>query len=470
MLKRVKALPKDFVWGGATAAYQVEGATKVDGKGKTMWDDYLKAQGRFAPDPASDFYHLYPEDIGLAKKYGLNAIRVSIAWTRIFPNGYGEPNQAGVAYYHKLFKTAIDAGVTPYVSLHHFDSPKTLFDTGDWLNRKNIDYFVDYAAFCFKEFPEVKNWFTINELISIATAQYIGGNFPPNHHFDVTSSIQAQHNELLAHARVVNLYKSLGYDGKIGLIHVLQPIYPITKTPANEHAAALYDAFINRFLLDGTFLGEYSDETMALINEILDANDAHLDIADGDMAILKQASTQNDYFGMNYYQSQFIQAYDGPSGNQFNGTGDKGTSSFRFHGVGEIVANPDVPTTDWDWNIYPEGMYDMLKRVSRVYPNSHTIYITENGLGFKDKFDSSDKVIDDEPRIDFIDQHLEALLKARAEGVNVQGYFVWSLQDQFSWANGYNKRYGLFYVDFKTQKRYIKQSAVWFKELADTMK
>ncbi len=470
MLKRVKALPKDFVWGGATAAYQVEGATKVDGKGKTMWDDYLKAQGRFAPDPASDFYHLYPEDIGLAKKYGLNAIRVSIAWTRIFPNGYGEPNQAGVAYYHKLFKTAIDAGVTPYVSLHHFDSPKTLFDTGDWLNRKNIDYFVDYAAFCFKEFPEVKNWFTINELISIATAQYIGGNFPPNHHFDVTSSIQAQHNELLAHARAVNLYKSLGYDGKIGLIHVLQPIYPITKTPANEHAAALYDAFINRFLLDGTFLGEYSDETMALINEILDANDAHLDIADGDMAILKQASTQNDYFGMNYYQSQFIQAYDGPSGNQFNGTGDKGTSSFRFHGVGEIVANPDVPTTDWDWNIYPEGMYDMLKRVSRVYPNSHTIYITENGLGFKDKFDGSDKVIDDEPRIDFIDQHLEALLKARAEGVNVQGYFVWSLQDQFSWANGYNKRYGLFYVDFKTQKRYIKQSAVWFKELADTMK
>jgi 6-phospho-beta-galactosidase len=470
MLKRVKALPKDFVWGGATAAYQVEGATKVDGKGKTMWDDYLKAQGRFAPDPASDFYHLYPEDIGLAKKYGLNAIRVSIAWTRIFPNGYGEPNQAGVAYYHKLFKTAIDAGVTPYVSLHHFDSPKTLFDTGDWLNRKNIDYFVDYAAFCFKEFPEVKNWFTINELISIATAQYIGGNFPPNHHFDVTSSIQAQHNELLAHARVVNLYKSRGYDGKIGLIHVLQPIYPITKTPANEHAAALYDAFINRFLLDGTFLGEYSDETMALINEILDANDAHLDIADGDMAILKQASTQNDYFGMNYYQSQFIQAYDGPSGNQFNGTGDKGTSSFRFHGVGEIVANPDVPTTDWDWNIYPEGMYDMLKRVSRVYPNSHTIYITENGLGFKDKFDGSDKVIDDEPRIDFIDQHLEALLKARAEGVNVQGYFVWSLQDQFSWANGYNKRYGLFYVDFKTQKRYIKQSAVWFKELADTMK
>lgn len=469
MLNRVKSLPKNFVWGGATAAYQVEGATKVDGKGKTMWDDYLKAQGRFSPDPASDFYHRYPEDVKLSHKYGLNAIRVSIAWTRIFPDGYGEPNQAGVKYYHELFKTCIENGVTPYVSLHHFDSPKTLFDQGDWLNRKNIDYFVKYAEFCFKEFTEVKNWFTINELISLSLSQYIAGNFPPNHYFDVTSAIQAQHNELLAHAKAVNLYKSLNLDGRIGLIHVLQPIYPITETPENKHAAALYDAFINRFLLDGTFLGEYSDETMSLINEILDKNNAKLDIQDGDMDILKKASTQNDYFGMNYYQSQFIQAYDGPSGNKFNGTGDKGSSSFSFHGVGQIVQKPGVPTTDWDWNIYPEGLYDILKRVAKEYPNSKTIYITENGLGYKDKFVSEDQVIEDEPRIDYIDQHVAALLKARSEGVDVQGYFVWSLQDQFSWANGYNKRYGLFYVDFDTQKRYVKKSAEWFKELADTM-
>ncbi|WP_412989565.1 6-phospho-beta-galactosidase [Pediococcus siamensis] len=469
MLNRVKALPKNFVWGGATAAYQVEGATKADGKGKTMWDDYLKAQGRFSPDPASDFYHRYPEDVKLAHEYGLNAIRVSIAWTRIFPKGYGEPNQAGVAYYHKLFKTCIENGVTPYVSLHHFDSPKTLFDQGDWLNRKNIDYFVAYAEFCFKEFKEVKNWFTINELISLSLSQYIAGNFPPNHHFDVTSAIQAQHNELLAHARAVNLYKSLHLNGRIGLIHVLQPIYPITQTPANKHAAALYDAFINRFLLDGTFLGDYSDETMDLINEILQKNNAKLDIQAGDMAILKQAATQNDYFGLNYYQSQFIQAYDGPSGNQFNGTGDKGSSSFSFHGVGQVVPKAGVPTTDWDWNIYPKGLYDILKRIAKEYPNSKTIYITENGLGYKDQFVSADQVIDDEPRIDYIDQHLAALLQARKEGVNVQGYFVWSLQDQFSWANGYNKRYGLFYVDFDTQKRYVKKSAQWFKELADTM-
>ena len=469
LLNRVQKLPHDFVWGGATAAYQVEGSTQVDGKGKTMWDDYLKKQGRFSPDPASDFYNRYPEDIRLAKKYGLNAIRVSIASTRIFPEGHGQVNQSGVDYYHKLFKECLDNGIEPYVSLHHFDSPKTLFDNGDWLNRKNIDYFVDYAKFCFNEFKEVKNWFTINELISLAYSQYIAGTFPPNHHFDVTSAIQAEHNELVAHARVVNLYKELGLPGRIGLIHVIQPVYPISTSTEDKHAAKLQDAFLNKFLLDGTFLGYYSDDTMASINEILRLNNAHLDIQDGDLDILAKAASQNDIFGLNYYQNQFIKAYHGESENHFNGTGDKGTSSFKFKGVGETVKKPGVPTTDWDWNIFPQGLYDTLKRISHDYPNCKTIYVTENGLGYKDKFVSPDKIIDDTPRIDFIDQHVAALLKARSEGVNVQGYFVWSLQDQFSWANGYNKRYGLFYVDFKTQKRYIKRSALWFKELADTM-
>ena len=469
LLNRVQKLPHDFVWGGATAAYQVEGSTQADGKGKTMWDDYLEKQGRFSPDPASDFYNRYPEDIGLAKKYGLNAVRVSIAWTRIFPEGYGQVNQKGVEYYHKLFKECLDNGIEPYVSLHHFDSPKTLFDNGDWLNRKNIDYFVDYAKFCFNEFKEVKNWFTINELISLAYSQYIAGTFPPNHHFDVTSAIQAEHNELVAHARVVNLYKEMGLPGRIGLIHVIQPVYPISATTEDKHAAKLQDAFLNKFLLDGTFLGYYSDDTMASINEILQLNDAHLNIQDGDLDILAKAAKQNDIFGLNYYQNQFIKAYHGESENHFNGTGDKGTSSFKFKGVGETVKKPGVPTTDWDWNIFPQGLYDTLKRISHDYPNCKTIYVTENGLGYKDKFVSPDKIIDDTPRIDFIDQHVAALLKARSEGVNVQGYFVWSLQDQFSWANGYNKRYGLFYVDFKTQKRYVKRSALWFKELADTM-
>lgn len=470
LLKRVKSLPENFVWGGATAAYQVEGATKVDGKGKTMWDDYLKKQGRFSPDPASDFYHLYPEDIELAKLYGLNAIRVSISWSRIFPTGSGKPNQAGVEYYHKLFADCFANGIEPYVSLHHFDTPKTLFDKGDWLSRDTIDKFVNYAKFCFEEFTEVNNWFTINELISLAFSQYIQGNFPPNHHFDVTSAIQAEHNELLAHAKVVNLFKDGGYSGRIGLIHVISPVYPYPDNEKNRHAAEIEDAFMNKFLLDGTFKGEYTPETMKLINELLEVNDASLKIEPGDMEEIKKASTRNDYFGLNYYQPSFVEAYEGESTNTFNGTGEKGTTEFKFKGVGKHVKKPGVAQTDWDWNIYPEGLYDTLKRISREYPNAKTIYITENGLGYKDKYEGIGKIIDDDKRIDFIDQHVEALLKARDEGVNVQGYFVWSLEDQFSWANGYNKRYGLFYVNFETQAREIKKSALWFKELGETIK
>ncbi|APT19317.1 hypothetical protein LA20533_05230 [Amylolactobacillus amylophilus DSM 20533 = JCM 1125] len=259
-----------------------------------------------------------------------------------------------------------------------------------------------------------------------------------------------------------NQYQLKGIGG-------LKPIYPYPETPENQHAADLYNAFLNYFLLDGTFLGYYSDETRKLINEILDANDAQLKIEPGDMDELAQAATQNDYFGLNYYQSQFIKAYDGDNESSFNGTGEKGTSAFKFKGVGELVKKPGVEQTDWDWNIYPEGLYDILKIVSERYPNSKTIYITENGLGFKDRYEGPDQVIEDDERIDYIDQHLDAILKARKEGVNVQGYFVWSLQDQFSWANGYNKRYGLFYVDFETQKREIKKSAQWFKELSNTI-
>lgn len=474
LLNRVKKLPRDFVWGAATAAYQTEGSTTVDGKGKTMWDDYLVAQGRFLPDPASDFYNRYEEDIRLAAEHGLNAVRISIAWTRIFPNGDDtEPLTAGVAYYHKLFSCCNAYGVIPYVTLHHFDTPAALFNAGDWLNRKTVDAYVRYVEFCFREFTEVKNWFTINELISLSHSQYIAGNFPPNHHFDVTSGIQSQHNELVAHARAVNLYKrldeELGLGGRIGMVNVITLAYPATNTPEDQHAADLYNAFYRDFISDGAFLGYYSDRTMALIDEILAANDAQLVIENGDMDELAAAAPKNDMFGLNYYQSAFIAAYNGESTNSFNGTGEKGTSSFKFKGVGEQVSMPDIPTTDWDWMIYPQGLYDTLKYLSATYPNLPVTYITENGLGHKDPAPGADGIVADPERIDFVDQHVERVLQAREEGVNVQGYFIWSLQDQFSWANGYNKRYGLFYIDFETQKRYIKQSALWYRELARTM-
>lgn len=473
-LNRVKKLPGGFVWGAATAAYQTEGSTKVADKGKTMWDDYLVAQGRFLPDPASDFYNRYEEDIRLAAEHGVNAIRVSIPWSRIFPNGDdAKPIAEGVAHYHELFACCDKYGVEPYVTLHHFDTPATLFDAGDWLNRRTVDAFVRYAEFCFREYTEVRDWFTINELISLSHSQYIQGNFPPSHRFDVESGIQSQHNELVAHARVINLYKDLDAElnlgGRIGMVNVLTPAYPATDSKADRHAADLYNAFYTDFIMDGAFLGYYSERTMALIDEILDANGAELTIEDGDMEELAKAAPRNDMFGLNYYQSAFIAAYDGESTNSFNGTGDKGTSCFKFKGVGQQVDIPGIPTTDWDWVIYPQGLYDVLKRISSIYPNLPTVYITENGLGHKDPEPDTAGIVEDPERIDFVDQHLEKILQARSENVDVQGYFIWSLQDQFSWANGYNKRYGLIYIDFKDQKRYLKQSALWYKELADTM-
>lgn len=275
-----------------------------------------------------------------------------------------------------------------------------------------------YAEFCFREFREVKNWFTINELISLSHSQYIQGNFPPNHHFDVTSGIQSQHNELVAHARAVNLYKDLDetehLGGRIGMVNVLTPAYPATDSPADQHAADLYNAFYTDFIMDGAFLGHYSARTLSLINEILRANNATLTVEDSDMEELAKAAPRNDMFGLNYYQSAFIAAYDGESTNSFNGTGDKGTSCFKFKGVGQQVDMPGIPTTDWDWLIYPQGLYDTLKHISATYPNLPVIYITENGLGHKDPEPDANGIVADPERIDFVDQHMEKVLQARA--------------------------------------------------------
>ena len=219
-------------------------------------------------------------------------------------------------------------------------------------------------------------------------------------------------------------------------------------------------------MLDACFKGKYDDDTLNIIKDILDKNNGELIIYEGDMDVIEKASKNIDFLGMNYYSSHFLKAYDGKSNIYHNGTGEKGTSIFALKGIGERVNNPEVETTDWDWPIYPKGLYDMLVRIKNDYPNYKKVYITENGMGYKDDF--VDGKIDDAPRIDYIKRHLEAVLKAKDAGVNVKGYFVWSLMDVLSWSNGFNKRYGLFYVDFDSQERYAKKSAYWFKKMSDT--
>lgn len=460
----MKNFPEHFVFGAATAAYQAEGAVKEGGRGKVSWDDFLMEQGKFDPSTASDFYHKYPEDLKLAHDFGLNGIRISIAWSRIYPNGNDVPSKEGIDFYHRLIDECIRQDIKPFVTLHHFDTPIDLYRKGDWLNKDTIDSYVNFSKFCFNEYGEkVKYWITINEPWSVVAGQYIIGHFPPNIKYDIPKAIQAMHNMMVAHSRVVMEYKKMNLKGNIGIVHILESKYAIDNNKVNEEAAKNEHVLANQFMLDATFRGYYAEDTLSVIKEILSKNHGELIIDEDDMNYLSVASKQIDFLGVNYYASHFIKKFDGESKIYHNGTGNKGSSVFALKGIGERVNNPNIPMTDWDWPIYPRGLEDMLEWIAKTYPNYKTIYITENGMGAKENYEGVP--IKDTQRIEYIKHHLEAVLNVINKGINVQGYFLWSLMDVFSWTNGYNKRYGLFYVDFSTQERYPKESAYWYKNL-----
>lgn len=354
------------------------------------------------------------------------------------------------------------------MTLHHFDTPLPLFEAGEFLNRDTIDAFVEYARFCFEEYAsEVTYWTTFNEIWADATNHYIEGTFPGGEKAQLHKCFQCEHNMMLAHARAVLAFKEGGYPGKIGVIQSLEYKYPLDENdPADIAAAKNEDVLQNQFLLDATFRGDYAPDTLEIAQRLTAVSGGELDIREEDLDIMRAAAKVNDYLGVNNYQCRFLKAYDGENDLHHNGTGEKGTDRFRLAGVGERVNKPGIPTTDWDWIIYPKGLFDLLVRIKLQYPNYKQIFITENGMGYKDAL--VDGFVDDAPRIDYVRQHLRWLLKAMELGVNVGGYFMWSLQDQFSWTNGYNKRYGFFYVDYETQRRIPKASAYWFKTVAET--
>lgn len=460
-----RPLPQGFVLGAATAAYQCEGETRTHGKGKVAWDDFLARQGRFSADPASDFYHRYPEDLALCQEYGIDGIRISIAWSRIFPHGDdARPNPEGVAFYHQLFAECAVQGVTPFVTLHHFDTPDTLYRDGDFLSVRTQEAYVRYAHFCFGEFSEVEHWFTFNEVGAIVSNMYIEGTWPRGKRYRLDLALQATHNIMVAHARAVLAYEELGHPGQIGIVHNLSAKYPDDPlSPRDQEAARRDDILCNQFVLDATLRGGYAEDTLACAHELAAIAGGELRVTQDELDLLAQATPHNDCLGINYYQSNFVRAYDGPNDLRHNGTGQRGTERHALEGVGEYADRPEIPRTDWDWMIYPKGLRDLLVRVARQWPDYGTIYVTENGMAAKDVLEGGQ--VHDTYRIDYVRRHLEALLEARDQGVRVDGYFVWSLMDMFSWNNGYNKRYGLFYVDFDTQERIPKDSARWYRSL-----
>jgi len=458
----------DFIFGGATAAYQCEGATKEDGKGLVCWDVYYKETDGYNPDPASDFYHKYKEDIDNCVKFGINGIRVSIAWTRIFPKGYGEINELGVKHYHELFKYAIENGVEPLVTLHHFDTPYELNKNGDFTNREVQNYFIEYAKFCLNEFSEVTHWATFNEIWPWSVNQYITGTFPPGEKYQYNKTVECIHGMLYSHAVIVNYFNDNNINGEIGVIHSLESHYPYKKNdPSSVEAAKRVDAIANGLALEASFEGKYSQETLGRVNHILVTNGFEEFNPDpSDIEEMKRACDRIDFLGINSYSAHWHKDYEGENFHHHNGTGDRGTFKSALKGMSEEIKPEGLPRTDWDWIIYPQGLYDMIMRVSE-YKNCKKIYITENGMGIKEELNENNTVEDDQ-RIDYVKDHLEVVLKANENGANVKGYYLWSLMDMFSWSNGYNKRYGFFFVDFDNQKRYPKKSAYWFKNLSET--
>ena len=449
------SFPGDFIWGTATSAYQVEGAYDEDGKGVSVWDTYTNkyklAAGGETGNVAIDHYHRYKEDIALLKKMGVQSYRFSIAWTRILPNGTGDVNQAGIDHYNQVIDTLIAAGIEPIITLYHWDLPQDLDDRGGWRNRKSVEWFTVYAETVFKAFGDrVHNWITFNEpfVAQMYIAPTIENLINPTydhkgHPFAQPTEIIAKHaiethHWMLAHARAVQAYRSLGLHGKIGIGLCISPVYPQTESNEDKAAARLEDGIQNRWFLDALYKGEYPEDILALYSK-----HANIGIQEGDMDFIKKYKA--DFLGINYYAPTRVKA--NPDSPHF--------------GI-EYLPNPDKQPS-FNGEVYPEGLYDLLVHIDAEYDHP-VLYVTENGAGFGKE---DDKLIDgkvhDKLRRDYLRRHIEAANRAIKDGVNLQRYYVWSCFDNFEWLSGYSSRFGIIYVDFETQQRIWKDSAFFYQ-------
>lgn len=450
--------PEGFWWGSATSATQIEGAANEDGKGINIWDYwYKKESNRFfdkvGPEVTSDFYHRYKDDIRLMKELGHNSFRFSISWSRLIPGGTGKVNKKAVKFYNDVINELIENGIEPFVSLFHFDMPIEMQNMGGFESRKVIEYFSEYAKICFELFGDrVKRWITFNEPIVPVLGGYLYDFQYPNI-VDFKKAIQVAFNTVLANVKAIEKFKKLKAEGaKIGIVLNLSPVYPRSNHPADLKAAEIADLFYNRSFLDPCVKGQYSQKLIELLKSY-----NHLpEYLDSDLELIKNNTI--DYLGVNYYYPMRVKAK-------------------------ESMPNPHgVFTPDWffdeyimpgrkmnpyrGWEIYEKGIYDLMIDVKENYGNIES-YISENGMGVEaeERF-IKDGIIQDDYRIEFIKGHLKWLHKAIEEGCNVKGYHLWSFMDNWSFLNAYKNRYGLVSVDLKTQKRTIKKSGYWYRELA----
>ncbi|WP_028534557.1 GH1 family beta-glucosidase [Paludibacterium yongneupense] len=462
----MSVFPPDFLWGAATAAYQVEGAHDADGKGLSNWDVYSHLPGTTYQgtngDVAADHYHRFKEDVALMAELGLKSYRFSVSWPRLFPNGRGEVNEAGVKFYSDLIDELLKYGIEPMLTLYHWDLPQALQDAfGGWESREIVDAFDAYARLCYERYGDrVKLWATFNETICFIGLGYLTGMHPPGVK-DPRRALQACHHVFLAHATAVRSFRKSGIQGQIGFVNVMQPNDPITDSPDDVAACAWAEGGFTHWLFDPVLKGCYPPELLAAAQQGLGVPV----FAPGDEALLRDNIC--DFIGLNYYKREMVAANNDVDGFAMNTSGQKGAGGgMGFKGLFKFVRNPKGVYTDWDWEIYPQGLTDAIMRINTRYGRV-PIYITENGLGAKDPI--VDGKILDQPRIDYLRDHIAAIGEAIKLGADVRGYYPWSFIDILSWLNGYQKQYGFVYVDRDNGlARKKKLSFDWYRSVIDT--
>ena len=438
--------PDDFLWGAATSAYQIEGSPTTDGAGRSMWHRFSHTPGNTwleqTGDVACDHYRRYKDDVAIMAELGLNAYRFSVAWGRIYPQGTGSINKKGLDFYSRLVDELLTKGIKPNLTLYHWDLPEALDDRGGWLNRDIADWFSDYAVTMFDALGDrVEMWSTLNEPWVVTDGGYLSGVLAPGHSNLFEAPI-ATHNLLRAHAGAVERFRSTkaARNGKIGLVVNLEPKYPASQSPEDIGATLRADAYMNRQYLDPVFFGQYPDEMRDIFGE------AWPEWPDDDMRLIKQPI---DFLGVNYYTRRVE----------------------RHHPDYLLLRTKHVPQpqhiqTETNWEVFPEALTKVLLWVNERYgAGKLPIYITENGAAFYDSPHTIDGRIDDPLRVDYYRQHLRAAHDAMSKGVNLRGYYAWSLLDNYEWAHGYSKRFGIVHVDYATQQRTIKSSGRYYSSI-----
>ncbi len=430
-----------FVWGAGTAAFQIEGATRVDGRGESIWDRFAAGAGNVADgdtgEPACEHYYRWPGDLDLMRELGIQSYRFSIAWPRVQPDGRGPANRKGLDFYRRLAEGLRERGIEPLATLYHWDLPQALQDGGGWAERDVVERYAEYARLVLDGLGGVVDeWVTHNEPWVTAFLGYALGTKAPGIR-DWGAAIRAAHHALLAHGLVVREFREAGRDGRIGITVNLTVAYPAGPSEADAAAAQRLDGYHNRWFLDPLLRGAYPADMVELYERQVGPLDA---VRDGDLETIAQPL---DFLGVNFYRPNLVAAGDSP-----------------VLGLREV--EQDAERTAMDWPVVPEALTELLLRVKRDYGDL-PLLITENGAAFQDRLD--DGVVDDERRLEYLRAHIDAVERARAQGVDIRGYYVWSLLDNFEWEWGYDKRFGIVYVDYPTQRRIPKRSALWYRDL-----